>query len=154
MTDNRVLVMDHGQEAVFCNRSDGMAFSMFRQAKIPALILSTEKNPVVAARGLKLQVPVLQNIPDKAAALREYCSQLGVDLQDVLYAGNDLNDFAAMSLVGMPVCPVDAHPRIQEISRVVLRSAGGAGVAREVAEDLLGLDYVSLGKATGSGVPK
>ena len=50
LTDNRVLVFDDGCEAVFCNRADGLAFDLIRRSGIPALILSTEKRPVVATR--------------------------------------------------------------------------------------------------------
>jgi 3-deoxy-D-manno-octulosonate 8-phosphate phosphatase (KDO 8-P phosphatase) len=32
LTDNRVLVLDNGQEAVFCNRSDGMAIGALCRA--------------------------------------------------------------------------------------------------------------------------
>ena len=47
-TDNRVYVTQNGEEAVVCDRSDGMGISMLRKAGIPLVIISTEKNPVVA----------------------------------------------------------------------------------------------------------
>ena len=34
LTDNRVLVLEDGCEAVFCNRADGLAFDMFRMAGV------------------------------------------------------------------------------------------------------------------------
>jgi 3-deoxy-D-manno-octulosonate 8-phosphate phosphatase KdsC-like HAD superfamily phosphatase len=49
-TDNRVLVDETGKESVFCDRADGMALSWLREAGIPTLILSKERNPVVEAR--------------------------------------------------------------------------------------------------------
>ena len=48
LTDNRVWVTERGAEAVCCNRADGLGFDMLRAAGIPCLILSTERNPVVA----------------------------------------------------------------------------------------------------------
>ena len=141
LTDNRVLVFGDGREAVFCNRADGMAFDLFRRNRIPTLILSTERNPVVAARARKLRTPCLQAIGDKSAALRAYCRKRGVPLTEVLFVGNDLNDLGAMRMAGHRACPSDAHPLVRAACRIVLRSRGGDGVAREVAEKILGLRF-------------
>jgi 3-deoxy-D-manno-octulosonate 8-phosphate phosphatase (KDO 8-P phosphatase) len=141
LTDNRVLVFDDGREAVFCNRADGMAFDLLRRNGIPALILSTEKNPVVAARAGKLKVPCLQGIGDKKAVLQKYCQRKGIPLAEVLYVGNDVNDLAAMRIVGQRACPSDSHPAVRAVCERVLRSRGGEGVAREVAENILGLRF-------------
>jgi N-acylneuraminate cytidylyltransferase len=141
-TDNHVLVFDDGGEAVLCNRADGLAFDLFRREGIPTLILSTEKHPVVAARAKKLKVPCLQGIGDKKTALQKYCRKEGIRLEDVLYVGNDLNDLRAMRIVGHRVCPADAHPEVRAICQTVLQSRGGEGVAREVAEKVMGLRYV------------
>src|ERR1017187_6036448 len=80
LTDNRVLVFDDGREAVLCSRADGLAFDLFRREGIPALILSTEKHPVVAARAKKLKVPCLHGVGDKKAVLQKYCRKKGVRL--------------------------------------------------------------------------
>ncbi len=141
LTDNRVLVFENGQEAVFCNRSDGLAFEMLRHAGIPVLILSTETNQVVSARGAKLRVPVLQRVQNKAQALIQYCEEHRVCLERVMFVGNDLNDLSALSIVGLPVCPADACKQVVGRCKVVLKTKGGAGVVREVAEELLGLLY-------------
>jgi 3-deoxy-D-manno-octulosonate 8-phosphate phosphatase (KDO 8-P phosphatase) len=139
LTDNRVWVFEDGREAVACNRSDGLGFDALRRAKIPTLILSTECNPIVSARARKLKTPVLQSCADKKKAVVDYCSTRGISPKEVLYVGNDINDYEAMRIVGMPVCPADAHPRIKAISRIVLQRKGGAGVAREIVERLLRL---------------
>lgn len=141
LTDNRVLVFEDGCEAVFCNRSDGLAFDLFRRYNIPTLILSTERHPIVGARAAKLQTPVLQGVGNKHDAVVKHCTAQGIDLHRVLYVGNDLNDLAAMRTVGYRVCPADAHPAIREICDLVLQRRGGEGVAWEMAESVLGLKY-------------
>jgi len=139
LTDNRVLVLDNGQEAVFCNRSDGMAIGALRRAGIPVIIMSTETNPVVSARARKLEIQAIQALGDKAAALEKFCEERRIPLDSVVYVGNDLNDKDAMIKVGHSVCPADAHPEIKAISRTVLKTAGGYGVARELVEHVLGI---------------
>ena len=54
MTDNRVLVLEDGREGVFVNRTDGLAVAALKRMGLPQLILSTEENPVVSARGENL----------------------------------------------------------------------------------------------------
>ena len=139
LTDNRVLVFDNGQEAVFCNRSDGMAIGALRRAGIPVIIMSMETNCVVSARARKLEIEAVQAVNDKGAALETFCKERGIPLDTVIYVGNDLNDMDAMLKVGHSVCPADAHPQIKAISRTVLKTAGGYGVARELIEEVLGI---------------
>lgn len=138
MTDNRVYVNQDGMEWVACNRSDGLGVGLLRQAGFAQMILSTETNPVVSARAAKLRLEVVQGVEDKATTLKDLLKRRGLTPQRVLYVGNDTNDLEAMQLVGYPVCPADAHPRIRTLSKRVLNSVGGAGVVRELADHLLG----------------
>ncbi len=144
LTDNRVLVLESGQEAVFCNRADGLGFEILRRAGLATLILSTEKNPVVAVRAGKLNVPVLQGVADKGAMLKHYCKKAGVAPNRVLYVGNDLNDLPAIAFAGISICPADAHPAIVAACKLRLKTRGGGGVVREVAEQILGLNYPAV----------
>ena len=96
------------------------------------MILSTETNPVVAARAKKLNLYCIQGIDNKAEALTEYCNVHQISLSHVAYVGNDINDLEVMKLVGTTFSPVDAHECIQEISQYVLQSKGGDGVSREI----------------------
>ena len=56
MTDDRVLVDQHGIESVACHRGDGWGIARLRDAGVPIVVLSTETNPVVAARCEKLRI--------------------------------------------------------------------------------------------------
>jgi YrbI family 3-deoxy-D-manno-octulosonate 8-phosphate phosphatase len=101
--------------------------------------MSTETNSVVSTRARKLRIQAIQAVNDKGAALESFCKERGIALDTVIYVGNDLNDMDAMIKVGHSVCPADAHPKIKAISRTVLKTAGGHGVARELVEDVLGI---------------
>ncbi|MDP6666971.1 MAG: hypothetical protein QF357_06185, partial [Dehalococcoidia bacterium] len=73
-TDNRVYVMQNGEEAVVCDRSDGMGVSMLRKAGYPMVVISTEANPVVGARCKKLNLEVRQGVDDKLPVLKAWAS--------------------------------------------------------------------------------
>jgi 3-deoxy-D-manno-octulosonate 8-phosphate phosphatase (KDO 8-P phosphatase) len=140
LTNNRVYLDQDGREIVACHRGDGLAFDVFRKIGLDTYILSTEKNPVVSARGKKLKIPVLQGIGNKVDALNKLSCDKNIELSRILYIGNDLNDLSAMRLCGFSACPKDSHSQIVETAKVVLRSNGGEGVAREIAEKILKID--------------
>ncbi|MEJ1229349.1 MAG: acylneuraminate cytidylyltransferase [Galbitalea sp.] len=136
-TDDRVTVDSEGRESVTASRSDGAGIASLRRAGIPVLILSQEKNPVVSARGRKLEVEVVQGTDDKAAALTEWAEGRGLSLDRVAYLGNDLNDLPAMGIVGWPIAVANAHPAVLAAARIILERAGGHGAVREVAERII-----------------
>lgn len=134
LTDNKVLVSEDGLESVSCNRADGLAIELIKNAGIPQLILSKETNKIVAARAKKLNIPVLQGIDNKSKALQELIKEKKINLSEVMFLGNDLNDIPVMRQVGFPVCPADAYNEIKETAKLILKTSGGEGVVRELIE--------------------
>lgn len=136
-TDDAAIVREDGSESVRVSRADGLGVERLRDAGVPVLILSKERNGVVGARAAKLRVPVLQAVDDKAAALSAWLADQGIDPARCAYVGNDVNDLGAMALVGWPVAVADAHPAVERAARLVLRRRGGHGAVREAAELVL-----------------
>ncbi|WKX70813.1 acylneuraminate cytidylyltransferase [Streptomyces sp. XD-27] len=77
-TDDRVLIDSDGRELVAVHRGDGLGIAALRRAGLALLILSTEQNPVVAARARKLGIPVLHGIDRKDLALKQWCEEQGI----------------------------------------------------------------------------
>ncbi len=126
-----------GRESVRVSRADGLGVSFLRQAGVPVLILSRERNPVVTARAAKLKVEVLQGVLDKTTAIRRWLEENGLDPARVAYVGNDVNDLGPLSVVGWPVAVPESHPAVLQVARVVLSRPGGHGAVRELAERVL-----------------
>ncbi|MFF3541076.1 cytidylyltransferase domain-containing protein [Streptomyces platensis] len=137
-TDDRVLIDADGREIVAVHRGDGLGIAALRRAELKLLILSTETNPVVAARARKLQVPVLHGIDRKDLALKQWCEEAGIAPERVLYVGNDVNDLPCFDLVGWPVAVAGAHDVVRGAARAVTATPGGSGAIREIAAWLLG----------------
>ena len=134
MTDNKVYLDQHGSEMVQVNRADGLGVAELKKLKINQIIISTEKNPVVNTRAEKLGIYCLQGIDNKKDVLMNYCKKNDIDLKNVAYVGNDINDKEAMGIVGYSFCPVDAHGSIKKISNHILDTKGGNGVIRELLD--------------------
>jgi YrbI family 3-deoxy-D-manno-octulosonate 8-phosphate phosphatase len=143
-TDDRVLIDADGREFVSVHRGDGLGIAALRRSGLTMLILSSEKNPVVAARARKLQIPVLHGIDRKDLALKQWCEEQGIAPERVLYVGNDVNDLACFALVGWPVAVGSAHDVVRGAARAVTTVPGGEGAIREIAGWILGPSLDSL----------
>ncbi|MEV6318653.1 acylneuraminate cytidylyltransferase [Streptomyces sp. NPDC051776] len=137
-TDDRVLVDSDGREMVAVHRGDGLGIAALRRSGLNMLILSTEQNPVVAARARKLRLPVLHGIDRKDLALKQWCEEQGIAPERVLYVGNDVNDLPCFGLVGWPVAVSGAHDVVRGAARAVTSTPGGNGAVREIASWILG----------------
>lgn len=136
-TDNMVYVFEDGSEAVRCNRSDGIGLQKLRQAGIETIIISTEVNPVVSARARKLRIDCIQNCLDKRAVLEERTAKIGITLDQAAFVGNDINDLACLTAVGLPIVVKDAHPDVVAIAKYQTRNPGGHAAVREVCDMII-----------------
>jgi YrbI family 3-deoxy-D-manno-octulosonate 8-phosphate phosphatase len=133
-TDNRVWTSESGAESVAGSRSDGLGLRRLDEVGVAYVIVSTETNPVVAARAAKLHVDCVHGVADKLAAVRAEAAVRGVTLQEVAYVGNDINDAECLCAVGLPVAPSDAWPEVIPLARRVLSRPGGHGCVRELCD--------------------
>jgi YrbI family 3-deoxy-D-manno-octulosonate 8-phosphate phosphatase len=144
LTNNLVKIDENGKESVSCSRADGLAFDVLRKLNKPAYILSTEKNLVVKARAKKLNIPAIQGVADKVEAIKKLAADNSYSLKNILYVGNDLNDYLVMQLCGYSVCPADSHTKIKSVSSIILSTNGGDGIVRELLEEVLNLDFIKI----------
>ena len=144
LTNNLVHLSQDGKEWVSCSRADGLAFDVLRKLDKPAFILSTETSSVVKMRAKKLKIPVIQGVSNKRDAIKELANKNDYSLKNILYVGNDLNDFLVMQLCGYTVCPADSHPKIKSVSDICLNTNGGNGIVRELLEDVLNIDFIKI----------
>ena len=135
-TDDRVIVSETGEESVTCSRSDGMGIGLLREAGIHMIIISKEKNRVVAARAGKLSLEVVHGCDDKLPVLQAWMTRVGATPATTAYMGNDINDVACMNYVGVAIAPADAHQSALAAAHIVTAKPGGRGAIREVADAL------------------
>ena len=136
-TDNAVIVFQDGTEAVRCSRSDGAGLARLKSAGLPMLVLSAEVNPVVKARCEKLQIPCIHGVTDKRPVLLRWLKNQGCRPENTIYIGNDLADIPCMLAVGCGVAVADAQPEVLDSADLILRSSGGQGAIRELADFII-----------------
>ena len=130
----------------FCTY-DGMGMVLLQQAGVPCGILTSEQSLIVKARAEKLKLDFLylgvgckdrQGSLTKLGAVQKICDKLGITLAEVCYVGDDINDIDILSAVGYPCCPPNARPEVKAIKGIkVLKTPGGQGAVREIADEIL-----------------
>ena len=143
LTDNTVLTSQNGIEHVKCSRADGLAFDHLNEIGFPVFILSTESNKVVQERANKLNVTCIQNQKNKVNKIKSIIKEISCTPEEIIYVGNDINDLGAISYSGLSFCPSDSHELVKQKSSIVLATAGGKGVCREILEYWFKLDLAS-----------
>ena len=120
------------------NTRDGLGMEMLRRRGIQTGIITGEKTEMVAQRARKLKVDVLiQGCQDKWSALQQLLAERKLQLHEVAYIGDDLNDVEVLGRVGFAAVPADAMPAARARAHYVCSTKGGAGCFREFAERIL-----------------
>jgi 3-deoxy-D-manno-octulosonate 8-phosphate phosphatase (KDO 8-P phosphatase) len=135
MTDGGLAFDSEGRETKVFHVRDGYGLVLLRAAGIPVAWISGRDSAVTTLRARELKIPhLIQPESDKAAALRRLTAQLGVELAEVCYVGDDTNDLGAMALSGISCAPADSHPDVLAAVHHVTTAPGGRGAVRELCD--------------------
>jgi 3-deoxy-D-manno-octulosonate 8-phosphate phosphatase (KDO 8-P phosphatase) len=138
LTDGGVWWGPGGEEwKRFCF-ADIMGVSRARKAGILITLISGEDSPLVDRFAAKMGIAdVEKGCKDKASALRRFAEKSGLELSEICFMGDDVNDVAAMNLVGLAAAPANAQSVARECAAFVAASNGGNGAVRELVEAVL-----------------
>ncbi len=138
LTDAGMYYGAEGEVLKKFNTRDGMGTAIWRNSGREIAIITGENSAAVARRAEKLAIEETHlGVKDKLPLVQSLADARGLELSQVAYIGDDINDFQAMSAVGITGCPQDAHSRIQGIAHFVSLKKGGEGCLREFIEWLL-----------------
>lgn len=139
LTDGCMYYTDDGKELKKFNFRDGHGFQLLREAGIKTAMITAENTSIVQRRADKLKVDFLSmGNKNKLPYVKNLCADLGIDLSDVAYIGDDVNDAEVLQAVGIAACPYDAHKKIKSIKNIrIMSCAGGQGAVREFIDELL-----------------
>ncbi len=138
LTDGGMYYSENGDELKKFNTRDGMGFRLLRERKILTGIITGENVNLNRRRAEKLKLDILEaGCTDKVATVKQICKNLDIDLGNVCYIGDDINDVELLSLVGFGCCPSDAVPEAKSVARYITKANGGEGVIREVVDCIL-----------------
>lgn len=138
LTDGKIYMSANGEFMKAFNIKDGYAIARLRGYGIEPVIITGRKSEIVSQRCAELGITELyQGIENKSYKLRDICKKYRIDLSQVAYIGDDLNDLACMKICGYSACPSDAVILVKESVDYVCKEKGGDGAVREFIDYLL-----------------
>lgn len=141
LTDGTVYVFDSGEQVRRMNIKDGFALQLAIKKGYRLLVISGGNSPAVITRLKKLGITdIFMNVLDKQQMILQYMNDHDLNKDQVLYMGDDIPDYLAMKVVGMPVAPADAAHEIRKAAVYIASAKGGKGCVREVVEKVLRLN--------------
>jgi 3-deoxy-D-manno-octulosonate 8-phosphate phosphatase (KDO 8-P phosphatase) len=136
-TDGSVWLGPGGEEYKRACFLDIMGVSRARRAGVLVAFISGEDTPFVHQLAQRLGVvDVWAGCGDKASAFRELGERHGLNLREIGFMGDDVNDVEAMGLAGFAAAPSTAHRTALAVASLVTERAGGQGAVREAIDFL------------------
>ncbi|MFQ5698241.1 MAG: cytidylyltransferase domain-containing protein [Myxococcota bacterium] len=104
---------------------------------LDSVVLSSERDPELAARCRDLGIPCRQGVEDKAATLRAIANASRIEMSEIAYLGSLADDLRCFRLVGCSVAPADAPLEVRSTADWVLTRASDCGALAELSDVIL-----------------
>lgn len=136
---NAQLVFDsQGEVMKVFHTQDGLGITAAHKAGLKTAIITGRETEMVRRRGLELKIgDVYQGAMDKVQAFQELLAKYQLSPEQVAYVGDDLNDLAVLTQVGLACAVANAVPDVKERVHFITTREGGRGAVREVIELIL-----------------
>jgi len=143
LTDGGVYYSDQGEALKRFSVRDGMGVERLRADGVEIAFVTRESSRLVERRAEKLKVRYCYlGVGDKTQALPRLLEDAGIELGQLAYIGDDVNDAGIMSAVatdGLVGAPLDAVRTVLHGVHYRCARPGGYGAFRDFAEWILGL---------------
>src|SRR5947209_11931469 len=122
-TDGSITYLGENREIKTFNVRDGLAVKLAQRAGIVVALVTSRRSPALERRARELGVTELhQGAASKLDEVQRVAKKLGVEFDQILYAGDDLPDLALMMTAGISAAPSDATPEVRNAATWKLES--------------------------------
>lgn len=120
------------------NLRDGFAMLQAVRNGMSLAIISGAVAPGLEERFRAIGITdIFLGVRDKVECFRKWADGHGFPYERIAYVGDDVPDLGLMRMVGLPVAPSDADAEVRRTARMITKSAGGYGVARELLQMIM-----------------
>lgn len=138
LTDGGMYYSENGDELKRFNTLDGMGFSLLREHHIVTGIITGEDQMLNRRRAEKLNIDILKmGVKDKLQSIRELAMEYGIEVENIAYVGDDINDLEAVQNVGYGCSVSNGIEAVKKVAKYVSHLAGGQGAVREIIDVIL-----------------
>jgi 3-deoxy-D-manno-octulosonate 8-phosphate phosphatase (KDO 8-P phosphatase) len=138
LTDGTFVWGPNGEEYKSFSFADVMGISLGKKAGLIFALISGESSPLVDRFAEKMGITdIYKGCKDKAFALRNFAEKYHLDLTEICFMGDDVNDLTAMDLAGLTSAPATGHTAALGKAKLVMKCGGGRGAVRELVDLIL-----------------
>ncbi len=139
LTDGGMYFTENGDQIKKFNTKDGLGIMRLQQKNVQVAFLSSGfTHSMVQKRAEMLGVSLCYVGQDKKLdVLLNWCSELSINLNQVAYLGDDVNDLECIRKVGFSASPVNAVNAVKTEVDIILSNKGGDGCVRNFIDNYL-----------------
>lgn len=135
LTDGTVYYSKNGEEYKAFSIRDGLGIEILHNYGIDTAIITSEASQIISSRATRLKIKhVVLGSKNKRKDLLNLAEEVGINIDEVAFIGDDLNDVSALEVVGFSACPSNAIKYVKEKVDYICENSGGNGAVREVIE--------------------
>lgn len=135
LTDGGMYYSENGDELKKFNTLDGMGFRLLKERGILTGVITGETRKLNHRRVQKLELDIYkEGILDKLSIVKELCEQYKLELKNVAYIGDDINDLEVVKEVGFGCSVANGIEEVKKAAKYVTHRMGGQGAVREVID--------------------
>ena len=136
LTDGGMIFL-RGEQLKMFSVYDGLGIRLAMNYGLKIAWVTGNSTDSVVQRARTLGVTdVYQSARFKSNTIKQIAEDHGLEMDEIAYIGDDLNDLPAFEFVGVSFAVANAVTEVRERADVVTVRSGGAGAVREAIEDI------------------
>jgi len=137
-TDAKMHYTENGDFMKSFSTYDGMAVQLLREKNIETVIITSENSNIVLQRAKKLNIKnVTIGEKNKLERMKKICTDKNINLNEVAYIGDDINDIEVLKEVGFSALTSNSPIKKQIKVDYITKRKGGDGAFREFVDLIL-----------------
>lgn len=121
---------------------DGKGIDLAKKAGLKVCLITADGWELIFDRAKDMGInDVFYKSHDKIRDAKKFCDKYNLDLSEVCFVGDDVNDIPLLESVGYPAAVGDALPKVKDACKnkngYVANSPGGFGAVREIIDSVL-----------------
>ena len=135
LTDGLLYYTENGSESKSFSVRDGLGMKLAQAAGVELAIITGRHSMALVRRAGEMGINMLlQGVKYKSQMLGQLLERKGLSWEQVAYMGDDINDLACLTQVGLPMAPLDAASEVLATATFIASRPGGHGAVREACE--------------------
>ena len=138
LTSSSVNIFGDDREMYTFNVYDGYGIILWRRAGFKVGFITGRNSDAVAKRAEKLGIDfLLRGASDKVVLCEDIIDKEGLDMSEVAFVGDDLQDLALLKKVGLAMAPANVREEVKDYIHYISPMKGGDGAVRDCIEFML-----------------